>query len=263
MITGFFIPIILVALYYLMIDGLSSMLQFGTTFSWSLGTEWYLTKSTFWILIGFPLLLLLLSFLKLAGRSRLSNYQSRLLQSMILFLLLGSACFWGFADKSLHPLILVVPSLAYLITQYFLLLKRGILNELWFMITVVVITLSSYIFHYGWFGLGSVIDNQTLIVSENRSEFEDKSVLILGSDWGIIRKADHVTPFFNWRIASELFQNLDYYDNQSIVLEEVMKASPDFIIDKSEIYPLLESRFPAIRTDYGGKNNSGVYRRRD
>lgn len=251
MITGFLIPVILVLLYYLIVGGLQELFIYGMASALMLEVDWHLNK---WVIIsicGFPAILLLLSFWKIAQRSRLSNYQARLLQVMILFLVIGFSCFWAFSDRSMLPLLLICPSVVYLLTQYFLILRKSLLNEIAFFTCTVVLALTPYVFHYGWFGSEELMKGNTLLVPDSSTELTDgKELLVLGADWQILRRARHVTPFYNWKVSSQLFRELDYYDNQSIILEQMKQVAPELIVDRENLYPKLRARFPLLQNNY-------------
>jgi hypothetical protein len=214
MVTGFFIPVMLVLLYYLLVGGLRELFVHGTASGLSLDVDSHLSRWVFFSVGGFPVFLLLLSFWKLAQRSRLTNYQARLLQAIILFLAIGFGCFWAFSDRSMLPFLLVCPFLAFIFSHYFLVLRKSLLNEIAFFLTVMILAFTPIVFHYGWFGADNLMRMNTLLIEDSDTKLTDgKKVLILGSDWKVLRRAHHVTPYFNWKVSSQLFRDLDYYDN--------------------------------------------------
>ena len=263
LITGFLIPLFLVLSYNLIIGNIGYFLDNLVLGSINIPVIWHLDYLMMAAALGIPFVFLLLAFYRLLKRTRLTNFQTRLIQAMLIYFVAGVIVFILSRDKSVISWMILIPSFSFFLSHYFLLLRRGFRTELLFLIWFVLFGLNGIALHYNWFGVNDYLNmNSLYVMKSSETDLKGQNVLILGTDWSVLREANHVTPFLNWRLSEKVFSNLDDYQNQTIILKQLEEQPPDFVLDREDLYPDLARYFPTVEKRYE-KVRPSTYKRKN
>ena len=249
---GYALPLLFLLCYFFFYDGLGS-LQFNflsTPFQFR--AESLLNTSSLLIIAAVPALYLLLALVRINQGARLTNYQSRLMQTMFLWLIASLVTLLFVNVRTASNFIALVPVLAFYLTHYFLLIRRSLLKELAFTIFLALAFILNHGTYYGFAFTSDLIGYDKLLIKESpiADLLKGKSVLVLGNSRDEYRYTSHSTPYLSWKIASKIFYNLGYYDNLTHVYKSFTYHPPDLIIDHEGLVPSLFEKLPTIASRY-------------
>lgn len=259
---GLVLPLAVTATYYFAMDTLNEVIQVFFS-SWFQDVKFQMSTKSILLIFTIPLVFLLSSIYRVIQGSRFSNYQSRIAQLMTfwlffsLFILLMSKS--GPAD-----FVVFIPGIAYFISQYFILSKKGILSELSFTLFFFAIVGVSYAASFGWFGLSKHIDYSPLVLRDTKytNLLNRQKLWVIGDELQYYKTAQLGTKYYDWKIAEKfLFNNDDDVLSTSLIYENITTYKPDVIIDlEDRLVPYLE-RMPLVKAIYDPLEK-GVYVRK-
>lgn len=250
---GFFFPhALMLVIYYLggnhhalITDYYLANLQFEK--------EFLMSFLSIVLLGGVPLLYFFFALVMLNREARLTKYQSQLLQVMLLWVAL--AIIEILVSRELRPgkFITFIPSFAYFISHYILLIRRKWLGDLTLWIFIAGLVLSLYLARYDklkYAEYGTLFPKK----SPYDAAIKDKSVLILGDDWGLYEANRGGSFFLDWELSKPVFTNTDYFENVLLIRHSFEKEYPQVIIDKENLMPGVFYRIPGLEKNYSREN---------
>jgi len=212
-------------------------------------------KSLF-ILSSIPLAYFVFSLVMLNRVARFTRYQSQLLQ--VLFIWIAPCAMLLLFTKELtpHSLLVLLPTLTYFITHYFLLIRRKWISEIMLWLFLAGVISVSLLARYERI---KSIDYSAMFVSAKKpSPLKGKKVMVLGDDITIYRTNSLGGYFLNWTLSKEVFQNPDYYENVIIINNAFQAYPPDVIIDEKNWMEKVMIRIPSLQKDYRREGNQYV-----
>ncbi len=254
---GFIVPPALVGLYYFFFSEFdqfyySLILPF---FQWQGGS--LLDVQSFLLILILPNFFLILSMLRMLQRLRFSNYQISLLRVMFLIFAFTFLAFVITNNRKPHTLIIFAPTVAFFLSHWFLLMKRGLRSEIAFLFFVggiVVINLGSF---HDMFGVRSYINPTPMLVqpTEWDEATRGKSLVFLGDEISAYKSSKLATPYLNWDLSSKLFLNPNYYDNISHIYQQFSMDPPEVIIDDKGVLGPVFEKMPKVSGKYRQSGN--------
>jgi hypothetical protein len=211
------------------------------------GAEFYVPLKGLLILGALPAAYLMISIVMLNRLARFSKYQSQMLQSV--FLWIGFCFIYFLFCKDLRPqtLIVLAPALTFLFTHFLLLIRRKKFAEMNTWIVLAGIVLISYLARYNKI---DNIDYSRLFVSSETAPFKDKRILVLEDEPGLYVDNKAATPYINWRMAKETFENPEYYESITDVYLAFKTDAPEVIVDRNNLMRPFFQRMPEFSTIY-------------
>ncbi len=258
---SFFLPLLIVGAYYYFKDGTKAFfIQYLFSY-FNLKSEYLISLRALLIISIIPAIFLILSVLKVFGSLGFTNFQVRIQQMMLMFLMIGGFVFLLSQKKTPYQLAIFVPPAAFFISHFFLLIKRRLWTELSFgifFLSIVIINWGAYFNN----SLVNLTGSEKLLLQESSLDqvVKDKRILVLGDDISLYQNAKLATPYFDWKLAKSHFENLDYYDNITAIFRNLTNDPPDLIIDKGDLMPTLSDKIPILKTNY--TKSGPVYRKR-
>ena len=221
----------------------------------------YVSIQSFSAIFGVLFFFLLLSIIKTYTERGFINYQSLCQLIMILWVIVGIiSMFFGQRFAPLQFIILL-PSLVFFMTFFFLIIKRAWLSEILFLLTWgIVIGLGYYSLHY----LRPMdINYVTTNALKDSYAIKNKKILVLGDNFLPYYMNTIATPYLNWTLSQEHFKYLNTYKTTIEVYNNFTKELPDFIIDEKNFMPTLTNRIPMLGNLYEKPDkNLPVFRRK-
>jgi len=258
---GAIIPIVIVWIYYYWSGGEREFLVNFFQSIFFVGVDHFQSLFTM-VMIGLPPgLFLLASFLKLIPGKHFANYQVRFQYAMFFVLLMAILSFLFTKDLAPFQIVVCVPSLAFFIAHYMLLYRKNIKSELVFSTFVGAILIVNYGAYFNFFNLHGLLFDERLIVKEQQYDLNmrGKSVLVMGENLKLYVNAYPSTPYLEWDLAKLHFRNLDHYDNLIKIYDNLVRESPEIIVDLENIAPEVFERIPAIGQSYSAASVKNMY----
>ena len=190
---------------------------------------------------------------------RFGKYQSQLFQVMFQWSLVCVAQVFLTREFTPHSLIIFIPSLAYFISHYLLLIRSGLIAET--MLWILFIGLLSVNF-LGRYGKINSIRYTRLFPKESpyAKQVTHQRVMVLCDDAGIYQHNKLAGFFLDWKLSREILEQPDYYDNVLLVAKAFKTDPPDRVIDPSNLMGKFFDRIPELQSRYG---REGVFYARE
>jgi hypothetical protein len=249
LVFGFLLPHLFVMSVSYLNGSASSIWEYYYLSSLTFDKEFLVPAKGILVLGAIAIFYLIVSVIMLNRLARFSKYQSQLLQSV--FLWIGFCFIYFLFCRDLRPqsMIVLIPALTFLFTHFLLLIRRKKFAEMNIWILLIGTVTVSYLARYD--KLPSVdYRNLTVQAVAVNGMSADKSVLVLGDEMGYYFNHKAPTPYINWNIAEEIFQNPDFYETTTEVYMGITKSYPDIIIDKQNLLKPFMDRIPSIRQTY-------------
>ena len=238
-IMGFALPIFFVGLWYY-ING--QFVDFKQNFIISVITKRQFSFndfSAFFTVYAIPVLLAVLGFFVALSASRFSNFQTRIQQMVLLWLVFGvlSAILMDYFAP--HQFVFLLYPLAHFAIIFFTNFKKKMLAEVNFLLFSFMILFVNYQAFLPSLAGTKMVKLEKLRLKENEQykHIRQKNILVLGNDLSPYLNNKSATPYINWSLAKDQFNHLDQYDIVIKVMQNLERDKPDFIIDQEQILP--------------------------
>lgn len=204
------------------------------------------TKSLL-LLCTVPLFYLFVSLFILNRDARLTKYQSQIFQMMFVWFVVAFIQFFIATDFRPQSIITVLPPVSFFLTHFLLLIRRRKFAEMNILILTVGIVVLAYLTRYQKIPQINFAD---LTVKERKVTVQDKKILVLSNDQSLFVKNSLGSPFYDWSLAADVFNNPDYYENLLLVHRAFQKEKPQVIIDPQNLMAPFFKRLPELAALY-------------
>lgn len=248
---GFFFPILMMGMHYLIKGDFVHFIDYFWWKSLFIKTVYYIGSLDFLILLVVPAVFLIYSIFRVLTSRGYVTYQSKIQRIMSIWVLCSIAVYMISDEKSSFQLILLVPVLSYFGTGMFFLVRKSLFRELIYAGTTALI-LFVHIGSLNDVGEKVVLnpENISLVNNEITSAIKGKKMFVIGKSFDNYKNNSVATRFFDWRISTKYFLNLDYMKNPDLILKEFQKDPPEVIVDNLGVAPKLFERVLAIDNNY-------------
>jgi len=204
-----------------------------------------------------PGLILLYSFLRVMQSLRFINYQVRLQKYYFLYVIFGILIVILDYHKSSHILIVLIPVMAFFITHLFLMLRKIIIAEIFFISFLSLIVFQNYNSSFGLIKGSEFLDysNQYAISQIAPSENQGERILVMGNGTSKYFGNYLSTPYLSWVMLEHQIGQLDNYNTVVDIFENFKKDLPEIIIDERSAMPELISKIPELSKLYTKRSN--------
>jgi hypothetical protein len=171
---------------------------------------------------------------------------------MVLFLLVAGVMVFMSRERVPHQLIIFVTPISFFLSHYFLLIRRKLLAELVFIGFVAVSIIVNYGVLYRFIIPAGIFEIESLVVQPTPWDqlVEGKKLLIVGNHPDAYLHAYPVTPYLNWNLSKNHLEQINAFDNLSIIYYNLRKDPPDIIIDQQNLVQGLFEHMPTIASRY-------------
>jgi hypothetical protein len=241
---GLTVPLVLTVFYYYWFDSFDYLLEQYISQGLTLPRLFYLSWTSFFGIAGVLIFWLVISLFQVIIRGRFGNYESKVIQIMLLVLVAASFSVW--LDVSLQPahLHLFTPVIAFYITHYVLKINRRIPKVVlpWLLILSLIAA--------KW-ALPLVIDQGDINLTKSTLSLSDTKAMVLSKSYLIHYQGYQVSgPFFEPTISSRHMTYLDFYESSYQIYEAIDRDRPEIIIDELGLVPRIFKRFPVLSLKY-------------
>ncbi len=248
--VGYFLPLLLISVFYFWNGGLEEAVQI-----WPLTflSEKYVYQSLLdWFILGiFPISLAGLGYFMATILRAATINQQKQRQLVIIWLLFSVAQFFLIKKQASFQLVILIPGLTYLITQFFLNIKKEMLAKIAFYLLVVGLPVVSVLYWH------DKITDSEYFVDKGTETYSD-DVMVLGNDLAPYQNARLGGPFLNYHLSKiYLAQDRDLREKARL-FQMLQKQMPSTILDPNGDFEKLLKQFPALEHQYN-KTSLGVF----
>lgn len=249
--VGFVFPILFVFTYFFIFDSSQEFIKYfllNFPFRNVLNAD---LQSILTIIL--PLfLLILIGIVRTFSYRRFINYQIVCAQVALLWLFISFFVLLFFLSKSTTGFITMLPMVAYFVTNFFMLSKRKMINNLiFFSVGMYYLTLLYSFFNkteYTYFDYN--FNNQYTTGSRWSVEFENRKILNLSNDFNVFIDNNCATGFVDFEIAEQILSDVSNYKSISYISLQLEKDLPEIIIDDKNLMPIIFDKIPWLSSKY-------------
>lgn len=252
LIYGFVLVLGLAGVYFFWFDDYLIFQHHVFQSLWVIKTIKYLNWTELTLAALIPLAIFFTAIYKVRKQGKYINFQEKIQQVMLMFFLSGFLALMMTRELSTYQLIFFVPSVAFFVAHYLLLIKHWVIAELSLGIVVILVLCNHLMFSNQWFHVDRFVSYEPMIVKESRYAglLEGKKILVLGEELAHYQNASLATPYLNWRLSQIQIKQLNYFDNSAEVFVNFNEDLPEVIIDQDESIPALMTIMPTIASQY-------------
>ncbi|GAB2475648.1 hypothetical protein [Algoriphagus taiwanensis] len=254
-IVGFFLPILLILVFYFWNDSLQDALEIlPLVFTYD-GFSYQSVYS--WLILGaFPVLLALFGyFLGTFQRGSTINQQKQR-QVIITWMLFGALVFFFVKKQAGFELLIFLPGFTYLITQFFLYVRKSWIAGMTFTLLILGLPLGALFY---W--KNQTQSNEIYFVTNNPGNTtENKKIMVLGPEMDLYLENQLGGPFLNYHLSQAYLAKEKDLEGKSRLYSKVFLQKPELIFDSEGEFKKLLLEFPALQSLYSEKS-PGIFQR--
>lgn len=193
--------------------------------------------------ISLILILTMLFGVSVIFTQRVTNFQQKMQQVMLLFILAAFGVLFANSELMTADLVFFVPSITFFLVHYFLGLRRKIWRNL--MPNVILLALLIY----PYFLLKMNVFSKSLLLDDEVVNTQE-TLMGIGLEISAYQNYRLAGPFLDPFISKRMIEQLDYFDGVSNIYSGIVDSEPDLIIDNEQVIPTLFERFPEFAREY-------------
>jgi hypothetical protein len=246
LVLGFLLPHLLTFSFYLIYDAGPDIWRYFYSPNLAISPGLLVSVKTLLLLFLFPLIFFVAALFMVTRESRLTKYQSQVLQAMFFWTVFSLIQVIYSKDVRPQTLSVLIPGISYFIAHFFLIIRRRFIAEIAFAILAVGLLGVSYSTRYTLAGNEAY---EKLLVNAPATGTAEK-VLTLDHNIGFYHGKTMSTPFLNWSLSSKIFEHPEYYENVVTVNRGFQQDPPQFISDPNGLLKPFMDRIPELRRQY-------------
>lgn len=252
-IVGFFLPILLILVFYFWNDSLQDALEILPLVFIYDGFSYQSIYS--WLILGaFPILLALFGYFMGTFQRGSTINQQKQRQIIITWMLFGALVFFFVKKQAGFELLIFLPGFTYLITQFFLYVKRSWIGGIAFMALVFGLPLGGLFF---W--KSQAQSNEAYFVSTNPNHStQNRKIMVLGPEMDLYLENQLGGPFLNYHLSQAYIEKEKDLEGKSRLYSKVFLQKPELIFDSEGQFKKLLLEFPALQSIYS-ETSPGVF----
>lgn len=249
--VGFLLPLLLIGTYYFWNDGVWGLIEVWPI-SFMTPRVAYQSLLSWGILGSLPIMLGGLGYVFCSVLRGSTINQQKQRQLLILWLFLSGFQLFLIKDQAAFQLVVLIPTLSYLITQFFHFAKRQFIANTLFILLIFGFPGASI-----WYWQGYLEQNPSYLVEDNQKGQAD-SLMVLQNDLSPLRGNTLDGPFLNYEMTKIfLAKDKDYGQKARLfVLLETQKSQR--VLDPDGEFEKLLQQFPVLAKEYR-KAGNGVF----
>ncbi|WP_026967427.1 hypothetical protein [Algoriphagus terrigena] len=253
--VGFFLPILLLLIFYFWNNGLSETFQiWPMVFAYE---KYRYQPQIVWAILGaFPLLLALVGFFYSTVLRGSTINQQKQRQMIIVWLLFSLLEFLLVKRQATYQLLIFIPGLTFLITHFFLNTAKKMIGKIAFLVLLFGIPAAGC-----WYWLGQTQTDSPYFVTKNRgSKFKPgESIMVMSSDSSPYLDNPLGGPFLNFNLAKVYLKSEKTLEQKAKIYQNLHTQKPQTVVDPEGIFEKLLQELPALKSLYV-ESEPGIFR---
>lgn len=244
--VAFLLPHAALFVGYVFRDGVAALWQHYYLPNFTFISQPLINAQSMFLLGLFPVGYFFFSLVLLNRVARFTRYQAQLLQMMFIWLVPCVFVVLLTPHLAPHTFIVFVPSLAYFIAHYLLLIRRRWIAETMFACLVIGVVVINLLSRYGTL---DKVDYSKMFVRETAT-VKGKKVMCLDEGMAVYKSNQMAGYFLSWRLSEPVLSQPDYYEHVILVARALREDKPHIIIDPHQYMPPFLSRLPDVARHY-------------
>ncbi|MBA4299206.1 MAG: hypothetical protein C0433_03720 [Cyclobacterium sp.] len=252
---GFFLPILLVMMFYFWNNGLTEAFQI-----WPLifTYEKYNYQSlVIWAVLGaFPLILALVGYFYSAVLRGSTINQQKQRQMIILWMVFSLAEFFLIKRQATYQLLIFIPGLTFLITQFFLNTSKSLIGKLAFLILLFGLPIA------GWWFWQQELKSESTYFVRSKADYQinpGEKIMVMSKDSSPYLENPLGGPFLNYNLTKAFLESEKTLEQKAKIFQNLTSQKPQVVIDPSGMFKNLLNELPALKSLYT-ETHPGVFR---
>ncbi|AFL83412.1 hypothetical protein Belba_0760 [Belliella baltica DSM 15883] len=255
--VGYFLPIVLVGLYYFWIDALPDFIFEYFFATRILEVYQHISIEDTGLLFALPVALALIGYFVGLWFKLITVNQQKQRQLIFIFLLFAISSVFLTNRRTPYQWIILLPALTYFINQIFIYLTQKRVLQIF----VILFFLGIPLVGYGWFifqNSAGNFDSYAIVYQEKHQIARGKKILVLGDDIAYYKEASLGASYLNSKLSNRILKDFDDFADMAAVYQEFFTEKPDLIIDQEGVFAGLTDRVPLLNNLYQEEAN-GIY----
>ncbi len=250
--VGYFLPILLISVYYFWNDGLEAAFDIWPLIFQS--DKYQFQSFMSWLILGaFPIVLSLVGyFLSAVLRGSTINQQKQR-QLILIWIFFSALEFFLIKRQAFYQLVIFIPGLTYLITQFFLNMGRGMIAKLCFYLLIIGLPAFAI-----WYWQGTVEKHAEYFLKKSEAINYPGSVMILGEDISPYIHSKMGGPFLNFKLSKLYLERERDLPARARLFQLLQIQKADIVLDQEGIFNTLLQDYPELTKQYESPEK-GVY----
>lgn len=248
--AGYFLPLLLISVFYFWNEGLEEAIQI-----WPLTflSEKYEYQSLLnWLYLGiFPIALAIAGYFMATVLRGSTINQQKQKQLILIWLLFSAAEFFIIKKQAAFQLVILIPGLTYLITQFFLNIRKLFIAKIAFYLLVLGLPIVSI-----WYWQQKVSESEYFVATSETKYSGD--IMVLGDNLSPYLNARLGGPFLNYRLTKLYLEQDRDLRGKARLFQMLQQQKPSVVIDPNGDFEKLLKKFPALEGQYS-KTSTGIY----
>ncbi|SDA37356.1 hypothetical protein SAMN03080617_00051 [Algoriphagus alkaliphilus] len=252
---GFFLPILLVMMFYFWNNGLTEAFQI-----WPLifTYEKYNYQSlVIWAVLGaFPLILALVGYFYSAVLRGSTINQQKQRQMIIIWMVFSLAEFFLIKRQATYQLLIFIPGLTFLITQFFLNTSKSLIGKLAFLILLFGLPIA------GWWFWQQELKSESTYFVRSKADYQinpGEKIMVMSKDSSPYLENPLGGPFLNYNLTKAFLESEKTLEQKAKIFQNLTSQKPQVVIDPSGMFKNLLNELPALKSLYT-ETHPGVFR---
>lgn len=252
--VGFFLPILLILVFYYWNDGLEEAIQAWPMIFAYQGYEYQPMLS--WLIPGIlPIILAFAGYFFGSFFRGATINQQKQRQLIILWLIFSAMFFFLVKRQAAYQLLIFIPGLTYLITQFFLHFKTGIIARLGFTLLVLGLPFGGQ----AYWTARIEIDKEYFVQPPGSNQLPKLgSIMVLGDDCSAYLERPLGGPFLNYRLTKTFLSGEKSLEQKSQLFRKLSEQKADLILDQEGSFQNLLKELPALQQHYK-QSSPGIF----
>lgn len=253
--VGFFLPLLLILVFFFWNNGLEETFQI-LPLIFTYEKYKYQSLLTWAILGAFPLLLGLVGYFYSAILRGSTINQQKQRQIIMLWLIFSLAEFIFIKRQVAFQLVIFIPGLTFLITQFFLNIGRGLIGKIAFLLLLFGLPIGSC-----WYLQREVEADTGYFLSQKSDQLKlsNQQIMVLSDDSAPFLDNKLGGPFLNFRLTQAYLSAEKSLEQKAKIFQNLNSQKPQVVIDPSGIFRNLLEELPALKNLYT-ESQPGVFR---
>ena len=252
--VGFFLPILLILVFYYWNDGLKEALEiWPLVFTYE---KYRYRPLLSWLLtLAFPALLAGLGYFFSTILKGSSINQQKQRQLIIIWLIFSLLEFYLVKRQAMYQLVIFIPGLTYLITSFFLHAKRSIFGKTGFWLLLVGVPAAGW-----WYWQMDSSAERAYFVQAPATPLANPqaTIMVLGSDTGHFLDHSLGGPFLNYKLSKSYLSQEKSLEQKAEIYRNLRTQKPQIVIDEEGVFAQLLEELPLLYVIYQ-ESSPGIF----
>lgn len=253
--VGYFMPLVLVSVFFYWNNGLNEALQvWPLIFTYE---KYNYQSLVIWAILGaFPLMLALVGYFYSAILRGSTINQQKQRQMIILWMVFSLAEFFLIKRQATYQLLIFIPGLTFLITQFFLNTSGSTVGKMAFLILLFGLPVM------GWWFWNEELKSDSNYFVDTKSEYTispGEKIMVMSKDSSPYLENPLGGPFLNFNLTKAFLESEKTLEQKAKIFQNLNTQKPQVVIDPYGIFKNLLDELPALKNLYT-ESQPGVFR---